>query len=595
MPHSIRPGDVLADRYTMVDLLSESGSGLFYRAHDRVLARHVAFHVIDASDERAPQLLEAARRSARVVDARILRVLDADQRDDVCYVVNEWGSGRSLDNLLDEGPLPPRHAAWIVAEVASTIARAHEAGVTHGRLVPENVLIDHNGTVKIIGFAVDAALHGIPEGRRSTDVVDLAGVLYAALVGKWPGVSRSRLPGAPIENGQPLRPRKVRAGIPKPLDLICEQVLSPYVTAGGGATGHLITSAADIRDALNEYVGDASDLASSGSTGPVPRADRPDAPSAPAAAPEPDPEHTQAMPAITHEPADADLTEAMPGILDPEWRTPRATPPPAPTPEPPAAKPLFAEDSVRRPRADAPTGPPTSPSDASDTAGSAEFWPWGADGPSTGTGRQRPVSDDPEEPVPGPSWLRLAWTIGAVALILVAVTLAFTLGRDRGDREPADTGSGTGDTATSKIVTPEKVEDFDPEGDPPDEYPELVALVTDGKPDTSWHTSTYDQQLGPQGLKDGVGVLLDLGRATTVTTVDVSFVESPTSAELYVLDRKPAGMAGLQPAARGTASGTSLTLTPDGDARGRYVIVWLTKLPRPGGFRGGISEIVIRS
>ena len=46
MPNSIRPGDVLAGRYLLVDLLSESGDGRFWRAHDRVLDRHVALHVI---------------------------------------------------------------------------------------------------------------------------------------------------------------------------------------------------------------------------------------------------------------------------------------------------------------------------------------------------------------------------------------------------------------------------------------------------------------------------------------------------------------------------------------------------------------------
>ena len=120
MPKSIRPGDVLADRYRLVDLLVESGSGRFWRAHDRVLERHVALHVIDADDERAPGLLEAARQSATVPDRRLLRVLDADQAGGLCYVVNEWGSGSSLDIMLaSDGPFAPRRAAWLVSEVAA--------------------------------------------------------------------------------------------------------------------------------------------------------------------------------------------------------------------------------------------------------------------------------------------------------------------------------------------------------------------------------------------------------------------------------------------------------------------------------------------
>src|SRR5665811_1321159 len=85
VPHGSRPGDELGDRYTLVDLLSESRGGRFWRASDQVLARHVALHVISADDERAPGLLDAARRSAAVQDRRMLRVLDADERDGLVY------------------------------------------------------------------------------------------------------------------------------------------------------------------------------------------------------------------------------------------------------------------------------------------------------------------------------------------------------------------------------------------------------------------------------------------------------------------------------------------------------------------------------
>src|SRR5262245_33409968 len=132
--NQIRPGDLIADRYLMVDLLKESEGGLFWRAHDQVLRRHVAFHLITADDSRAPLLLEAAKHSAVVTDPRILRVLDAAEHNGLCYVVNEWGSGKSLDILLADGPISPRRAAWIVSEVAETIAYAHTQGQSHGRL-----------------------------------------------------------------------------------------------------------------------------------------------------------------------------------------------------------------------------------------------------------------------------------------------------------------------------------------------------------------------------------------------------------------------------------------------------------------------------
>lgn len=256
MSTSMQAGDVLAGRYRLDDLLAENGAGRFWRAHDLVLHRPVAVHILAADDERAEPLLEAARRAGPVINRRLLRVLDAEVVDGRCYVVNEWGQGDSLDILLTrEGPLAPRRAAWIVGEVAESIAEAHAAGVAHGRLTPENVLIDQHGQVRIIGFGVEAALAGLPPGRISVDEIDLAGLLYCALTGKWAGVSRSAVPPAPEVHGAVLRPRRVRAGIPRPLDTLCDEVLNPHAVAGADPVHH---SARAICDLLLEYVGDVT-------------------------------------------------------------------------------------------------------------------------------------------------------------------------------------------------------------------------------------------------------------------------------------------------------------------------------------------------
>ena len=336
MPKSMRAGDLLAGRYRLADLLSESRGAHFWRAWDTVLSRHVAVHLIADEDERSEMLMDAARRSATLFDPHLLRVLDADHIDGTCFVVNEWGEGHSLDRLLHDGPLSPRRAAWLVHEVGTMIAQAHEKGIAHGRLVPENVLIDEAGSVKIIGFAVDAALNGIQDGRIQTDVVDLAGVLYAALTGKWPGVSRSAVPPAPQEHGRPLRPRQVRAGVPRVLDGLCDEVLSPYP----GPHDHGFDTVASIIDALHEYVGDLAAVAAAeaashrGNTSPrIPRIDAPLA-----LAPETSPGAAAAAEAAP----EADGTVVMsalppgtdpPGEPDPEPDAPEPDAPAAPEPE----------------------------------------------------------------------------------------------------------------------------------------------------------------------------------------------------------------------------------------------------------------------
>jgi len=622
VPQTIRPGDVLADRYRMVDLLSERKGGMFWCADDQVLTRRVAIHVIRRGDDRAPGLLDAARRSANVTDARILRVLDADESDEVCYVVNEWGSGKSLDLLLADGPLAPRRAAWVVSEVADTIARAHRLGEAHGRLAPENVLIDHNGSVKIVGFAVDAALHGLPSDRRTTDVVDLAGLLYAALVGKWPGISRSDVPAAPESGGVPLRPRKVRAGIPKALDTICEQVLGTD-SLNGTTQPDSISSAAAIHRALVDFVGDPISLAAAEAGqagGPLQSGSgQPGQATGPSSTPPPAPEsalestvveQTTATPfeelvaekpdppayplpagrtagELAGDPADDEAddpnaTVAGVPMFDNEWHTPREDPPPPPPDfEQPPERPLYAPDNVRRPR-----GPVPQPK-------ADDYWPWEGQRPS-GTGPQPVVEDDDE--VPGRSWLRLAAGLAVLVLLVVAAVFAFNaFQHGEGSPEGSDGESPSGDTEPAQILVVSNAADYDPEGDPPSEYPENVPNVLDKDPKTTWTTSTYKENFGPGGLKDGVGLLFDLGATQDISEIEVDVVGAPTQFQAFVYDDEPTGIPEGDPAAEGTATLDQLVLRPQ-DASGRYVLVWITSLPTVSdGFRAEISRVVVRS
>ena len=633
MPASIRPGDVLADRYRLVDLLSESGNGRFWRAHDRVLERHVALHVIAADDDRAEGLLAAARRSARILDPHILRVLDAERSGHLCYVVNEWGSGTSLDIMLAAGgELSPRRAAWVVGEVAAACARAHAADVPHGRLNPENVLIDTSGAVRVIGWCVDAALHGRPTGRAADDVADLAGLLYAALTGRWAGPSSSAVPPAPTDHGRVLRPRQVRAGIPRDLDALCDEVLNPQPGCG--------TMAAEaFRAVLAEFVGDptglqesmTSRLVSGGhETVVLPQVPeftvrdaeeltRPTPPAEPPGPAEPadregaggDPEGAGAGESAGDAPGEStgestgEVTQAeMPGFLVAGDEAAPAPPPPF---EEPPARPLFAPDP--------PEGAPVRRSRQPDPGrDSQQYWPWdteagsrtggaggGAGGGWVDTGWPTGTGPVVEEEVPGRSSFRVAAILLAALVVLVAVTVAFNLGRGRTplgtvpeEESPSATASAPAEVGPLDVAS---VSDLDPQGSDGGEYPELTGLVVDGDPATAWRTSTYKQDFGPGGLKDGVGLVLDLGEARSVAEVALRLVGSPADLELYVVDEAPTGVPseqGLSPAATVSAASEE-TVVLDEPASGRYLVVWITSLPTvPDGFRSEVAEVVPR-
>ncbi len=652
VPSSLRAGDVFAGRYHVVDLLAESRGGRFWRAHDSVLGRDVAVHLIDSDDARAPELLNAARRSVGVSDRRVLRVLDADQRDGLCYVVNEWGSGATMDMLLaSDGPMSPRRAAWLASEVADVVAHAHEAGVTHGQLTPEHVLIDHNGTVRIIGLAVDAALAGLPEGRVSTDIVDLVGLLYAGVTGRWAGISRSAVPEAPVEDGRVLPPRRVRAGVPRALDDLCDEVLNGRHHAPQGAE---IRTARDVAASLLDHVGDPADLVAretleaarrrtllplarptsltaaaiqgrgpSRSTAVAPRViDIP--PAAGHAQPEPhepdqpepdtdepdQPEPDRADPTgerTTPTPvAEPDETQAgMPVFLDDTddvaWIAARSvTPTPPPPLTEPEPKPLFAPpppegEPVRRVR----------PGTAAEVP--PDYWPWESSAGSGSSSSIPFVPDDTgggQQRVPGRTPLRIAAGIAAVMLLLVALVMAYNLGRGRDPlggvldiTDRSGDASNQTDAEKPRRIDPAGVTDFDPEADPSEENSETVGNVIDRDPATTWQTETYRDQLGPAlpALKSGVGVVVDLGDAFEVRDVRLDLVGSPTKFSLFLTDTAPVDVDDLDPVATQTADSERTRVRLDTGTSGRFLTVWLTELPQvPGGYRGEIAEIVVR-
>ena len=645
VPDSLHAGALLATRYRLDELLTESAGGRFWRAHDQVLDRRVAVHIIASADKRADGLLEAARRTAPHHDRRLLRVLDADRTDGLCYVVNEWGEGTSLDIMLAAtGPLLPRRAAWVVSEVAESLARAHEAGLDHGRMVPENVLIDQQGQVRIIGFAVDAALHGLAPGRQSADLVDTVAVLYAALTGKWAGVSFSLLPPAPMVHGEVLRPRRVRAGIPRPLDALCDEVINPASGHSQRST-HDLTTMAGVAAELTEFVGDPTGMADGGAwSGPAPtqpvRRIQPlpaspedaaptpaewSAPSAPTPSPvpparawpaptvEPEPPTSVVAPVepVGDEPAEPDElielpTQAGIPIFDEHddigWIPTRSD---APAPPPPfedkPVKPLFAPEPpegepVRRPRP------------GSTAAQSPAYWPWESTGPgsnpggplgtNTGSGVWPPQdpTDTGTDVVPGRNWFRLAMVLALGVLVLVAAVAAYHLGSGGTEEDPQE--PATSQTPRGATPTPFAgitAVDFDPQGsEPREENPDQVALALDGDPATAWTTSTYEQNFGPAGLKDGVGLVLDLGGTMGVREIDVATLGGPTAASVFVTETAPTGVADLTPVGSEAGNG-GLTVTLDEAVSGRFVTVWLTSLPPvEDEFRGMIADVVVK-
>jgi hypothetical protein len=203
--------------------------------------------------------------------------------------------------------------------------------------------------------------------------------------------------------------------------------------------------------------------------------------------------------------------------------------------------------------------------------------------------------------MPGRNWLRLAAAIAAAVLLLLAVAVAYNLGRGRtplgavpDDEDPAPTPSSqTPISPAADPISGVSATDFDPQGRPPEENPDLAPLAVDGDRTTAWRTMNYKQNFGPGGLKAGVGLVLDVGSSRSVTAVDVSVLGGATGMSFYLTDTRPTSLDGLTPLATATVDRTDrIPLKP---TEGRYLTVFLTSVPATAdGFRGEVAEVTVR-
>jgi hypothetical protein len=245
------PGTRLGGRYRLEDRVNASSGWAAWKAIDETLARPVTVLTFARGFPRITDVVTAARAASRLTDARLAQVFDVEEDWDHAYVVMEWVTGDSLEDLLADGPLDPGQGAEIIAQGAEALAVAHAAGVAHLCLNPNSLRWTAGGGVKIAGLGIDAALSGATaDDPALADTRGLGKLLYAALTAHWPGGDWPSLPPAPEMDGHPCSPRQVRAGVPTGIDDVACRVL--FERPGGGSPP--VTTPATLATALNRVI-----------------------------------------------------------------------------------------------------------------------------------------------------------------------------------------------------------------------------------------------------------------------------------------------------------------------------------------------------
>jgi eukaryotic-like serine/threonine-protein kinase len=171
----VRVGDVVAGRYELAEVLGTGGMARVYRAHDRVLERDVALKVLDERLSADPEYVERFRREARAIarlpHPNIVTVIDRGETEGWQFIVFEYVRGPNLKQLVQErGQLPVGQALTLAHQAARGLAYAHENGVVHRDVKPQNVLVDPDGVAKVTDFGIARAA-GTDQGLTMTGTI----------------------------------------------------------------------------------------------------------------------------------------------------------------------------------------------------------------------------------------------------------------------------------------------------------------------------------------------------------------------------------------------------------------------------------------
>ncbi len=174
------PGSLLDGRYRLDAVIARGGMSMVHLATDERLDRHVAVKLLDPvlAGDRAfvDRFTLEARSAARLSDPGIVQVFDQGVEGETPFLVMELVPGGTLRELLDErGPMPPYAAAAVLRPLLGALREAHDAGLVHRAIKPENVLISTNGAVKLADFGL---VRAVAESRATSNSVVMGTAAY---------------------------------------------------------------------------------------------------------------------------------------------------------------------------------------------------------------------------------------------------------------------------------------------------------------------------------------------------------------------------------------------------------------------------------
>ncbi|MDR2526021.1 MAG: Stk1 family PASTA domain-containing Ser/Thr kinase [Oscillospiraceae bacterium] len=241
-------GKILDGRYEIQEVLGVGGMAVVYRAYDNIDDRPVAVKILKeeflANEEFRRRFKNESKAIAMLSHPNIVKVYDVSYGDRLQYIVMEYVEGITLKEYIEQRRVIPwKEAVHFLTQILRALQHAHDRGVVHRDIKPQNIMLLHSGNIKVTDFGIArfsrsetrtmsenaiGSVHYIsPEQARGdftdekTDIYSVGVVLYEMLTGQLPFQSDSTVSVAIMQlQSEPRCPREINDAIPLGLEQI---------------------------------------------------------------------------------------------------------------------------------------------------------------------------------------------------------------------------------------------------------------------------------------------------------------------------------------------------------------------------------------
>ena len=235
-------GKRLDGRYEIQDVIGVGGMAVVYKAYDNIDDRIVAVKILKeeylANEEFRRRFKNESKAIAVMSHRNIVKVFDVSFGDRLQYIVMEYIEGITLKEYIDKkGGLEWREALYFAIQILKALQHAHDKGIVHRDVKPQNIMLLENGTIKVADFGIARFSHSetrtmtekaigsvhyiSPEQAKGeltdekADIYSVGIVLYEMLTGRLPFDGDSAVSVALMQvNKQPDFPRTIKSDIP---------------------------------------------------------------------------------------------------------------------------------------------------------------------------------------------------------------------------------------------------------------------------------------------------------------------------------------------------------------------------------------------